>query len=172
MVLFLMPVYTATLANLVLYDVGEYSIEVAWYSGLSNACTFVWVRRGWITQHQRWLLQSVGWTVVMSGAPIAMKFFDVDVQSYKLNLVQFIRYSAFQLTIYTFMYYGICSWIEPILFKETGRGVCCEEAAEPLLVPTAQPAQYPVPAAQGTPYPLPRVVPRSEIVTHARPLST
>lgn len=124
-VLFLLPIYTGihTPAKIVEYDIGQYSIGVAWPSGLSNACTFVWVRKGWISQHTRWLMQTIGWTTIMSGVPIGSLFLDYDFPEYKLNLVQFVRYSAFQLSIYTFMYYGICNHIEPIIFKETGQGV-------------------------------------------------
>lgn len=128
-VLFLLPVYIATLAELVIYDIGSYSIGVPWPSGLSNACTFVWVRKGWISQQTRWVMQSLGWTIIMSGYPILSKLLDQDVNSYKLNLVQFMRYSAFQLSLYTFMYYGICNHVEPIIFKETAQGVYHHEEA-------------------------------------------
>lgn len=120
--MFLFPVLTAVNSGLVDYDYGSYSIGVAYPTGLSNAVTFLMVQHGYITKRTRWLLQSIGWTIIMSGIPIATILAGSQIAEYKMNLLQFIRYSAFQLSIYLFIYYGICHHLEPKALAETENG--------------------------------------------------
>lgn len=137
-VLFLFPVLTALDHKLVAYDYGWYSINVIWTTGASNALTAVAVRRGWISELSRWLGQSLGWPLVMSGGPIVLMLLGQDFSdAYKLNLAQLLRYSTFQVSLYMCIYAGICRNVE-IALSETkedlGRPNNEEELVRPNVV--------------------------------------
>jgi len=109
---FLFPVMTAAEKGLVEYDTSSYSIGVGWTTGISNGIMFLAEEAGYISRHQRFVIQSIGWTAVMSGIPIVMLMMGQSMPSYKLTLAQTVRYSAFQLSVYTFIYYGVCANLE------------------------------------------------------------
>lgn len=111
---FLFPVMLAAEKGLVKYDTSSYSIGVGWTTGISNGIMFLVEQRGLISTHSRFVIQSLGWTLIMSGIPIAMLIAGIEMTSYKLTLPQTIRYSAFQLTVYTFIYYGVCANLESL----------------------------------------------------------
>lgn len=119
---FVMPVMVAAERCLSEFDTDSYLIGVGWTTGMSNGVMFLAQNRLGFSTHARFVIQVLGWTAVMSGIPILMQILGMEMPSYKLTLPQTIRYSAFQLSIYTFIYYGVCrnfegGWVETPINK-------------------------------------------------------
>lgn len=111
-IFFLVPVIDASQQHLVSYDYAWYSLNVIWTLGASNAYTAVLVKRGWLSQRARWLGQSLGWPVIMSGLVIVPLLMGAELEAYRLSLPETVRYSAFQVSVYIFVFYGFCGHIE------------------------------------------------------------
>lgn len=111
-IFFLYPVQTATKKKLVEYDYGWYSLNVLWTTGASNAYTALLVNQGAMSIKARWLGQSLGWPVIMSALVIVPMLMGVKMEAYKLKLDETIRYSAFQVSVYIFIFYGFSAHAE------------------------------------------------------------
>merc|ERR1712194_572085 len=108
---FVLAVHLGQVKGLVKYSLGPYVLS-QWLTGASNAFFFYAVKKSWIKDLTRWRLQSFGWILVMNG-PIWLEIFMTGRQdTYELNTAQIIRYSTFNLSLYTFVYYGICGTYE------------------------------------------------------------
>lgn len=114
-VFFMFPVGIVVHKGIVVYDYENYSLGVVWTTGISNAVTFVLLRWGWLTDSQRWILQCLGWPIILSGLALYEIQSEGENEAYKLNTAQTIRYSAFQVSLYIFVYYGFCKHVEEML---------------------------------------------------------
>lgn len=115
---FLIVVVTAVDKKLVEYDYEWYSITVGGDTGMWNAITFLAVKHWGLPDQWRWILLSLGWPCIMSVIPCVLLARGMKFEAYKLNLQQMIRYSAFQFTLYIFIYYGVCKNLEQMAFAE------------------------------------------------------
>lgn len=123
----LCPVLTALKTTLAHYNYDAYSLGMAYPAGLSNAVTFFMVQRKWITQRQRWLFQALGWTLIMTGMPVLSIACGFDIDDYKFSPLQLMRCSTSRLSLYLFIFYGLCNQLEPWALSETGKALFNKE---------------------------------------------
>mmetsp|Transcript_24157 Transcript_24157/g.45828 ORF Transcript_24157/g.45828 Transcript_24157/m.45828 type:complete len:257 (+) Transcript_24157:45-815(+) len=120
---FMIAVTAALEKGLVEYDYHWYSITVGVDTGIANAIAFLAQKHCGLSERHRWILLSLGQPCFMSVMPIVMMYKGVSIEAYKLNLHQMIRYSAFQFTVYIFIYYGVCNNLEKIAYAESMESV-------------------------------------------------
>mmetsp|Transcript_708 Transcript_708/g.1324 ORF Transcript_708/g.1324 Transcript_708/m.1324 type:complete len:423 (-) Transcript_708:219-1487(-) len=116
---FLLPVIVARDAELAKYSYKSYTLGVGWTTGISNGLLSLAHDAGYISEPMRWKVQVVGWSLIMSGSVILTACMG-NTESYKLTLGETLRYSAFQIAVYTFIYFGICRTMEEAFYDFGG----------------------------------------------------
>lgn len=116
---FLLPVIVARDADLAMYSYKSYILGVGWTTGISNGLCSNLYHAGYLSEPMRWKIQILGWSLIMSGSVILTACMG-NTESFKLTLGETLRYSAFQLSVYTFIYFGVCRTMENAFYNFGG----------------------------------------------------
>lgn len=111
------PVLSTKRAGISFFDYDDFSIGTVWSTAISNPITYLLVKNGKITEHSRWVFQSVGWPLLVASWVF---FVFGHEQAYRINRPQFVRYAFCLVSIYMFMYAGLCRSLEELILPSTG----------------------------------------------------